>query len=541
MDRYRLIHADARAGLAQLKAEGVKVHCIVTSSPYWALRAYHTVPQLWGGKPDCEHSWTSAGKPRTKLKFGGKDDKKTYGVAAEEGDTCEKCGAWRGELGQEPEPELYISHLAEVFDACWDVLRDDGILWVNIADSYANSNGTGGAPGDIQYNNEGTRDLDQRHRIPSNYKENDRVGIPLMLAEALRRRGWYWRSDSLWIKSVSFCPTYVGSCMPESVQGWQWVPHRIKIKGAQRGTENYRDGATPERPQADHDGKDFAQAQTKPCPGCEKCTPNDGLVLKRGSWRPTRAHEYILMFTKTKNYFADADAVREVCVDYEEKRRDREIKDGHIASYKPKDAGEPHEISASSSLRTNHRGSNAGRNLRTAWVIPTECLDKKYKHFATFPKKLVEPIVKVSTSEYGCCSKCGTPYVRIVERGDDDEEAMAYAGADSNGEYHGAAKKDYAGTGAQDPSATKARILAGMKRRITRGWKAVCSCEGSTAVPCTVLDPFSGTGTSVMVAIGHNRYAIGIELSEEYIAISKERILEEQPMARTATLDNYDS
>lgn len=56
-----------------------------------------------------------------------------------------------------------------------------------------------------------------------------------------------------------------------------------------------------------------ANAEWSDCPGCPKCAPNNGLVLRRGSWRPTRAHSYVFLFAKTKNYFCDAEAVREPC------------------------------------------------------------------------------------------------------------------------------------------------------------------------------------------------------------------------------------
>ena len=50
--------------------------------------------------------------------------------------SCTECGAWKGELGLEPTPELYDDHLADVFDAVWRVLRPDGTLWLNLGDTY---------------------------------------------------------------------------------------------------------------------------------------------------------------------------------------------------------------------------------------------------------------------------------------------------------------------------------------------------------------------------------------------------------------------
>jgi DNA modification methylase len=543
MDKYRILQGDVRQVLAQLTENSV--HCIVTSPPYWGLRAYKTEPQIWGGDPKCKHSWNDTGPPGTMIQYNHQDTIKTYPtIPPDASQKCSKCGAWQGELGLESVPEEYIAHLVEVFRVAKRVLRDDGTLWVNIGDTYANAprgsfNGGGECLRHGQdlsgYATGGTLDKLKG----SGLKAGDRVGIPFMLSLALRSDGWFWRSDSLWLKSLSFCPSYVGSCMPESVSGVRWVKHRIKIKGAPRGNESYRNGANEARPQADHNGKDFAKAEYQDCPGCEKCNPNGGLILKRGAWRPTRSHEYIMMFTKKDEYFGDMDAVREATVDYETERREREEREGLKVTYEQACKGEMHEPSPSSGLRTTHRGSAAGRNLRTAWVIQPEPLPKEYKHFASFPTKLVEPCIKVSTSEYGCCPKCGANWARIVEQGEDDEEAMDIAGADSEGEYHGDAQKDYAEGKAQDPSATKARILAGMKRRITKGWKPTCDCgEDLKPIACTVLDPFSGTGTTVMVAVRLARHGIGIELNPMFVEMSKKRILTE-PAAKLRRLDDF--
>lgn len=52
---------------------------------------------------------------------------------------CQKCGAWKGELGLEPSPELYVKHLCDILDGVKNVLRDDGTLWLNIGDSFVSA------------------------------------------------------------------------------------------------------------------------------------------------------------------------------------------------------------------------------------------------------------------------------------------------------------------------------------------------------------------------------------------------------------------
>jgi DNA modification methylase len=117
-----------------------------------------------------------------------------------------------GQLGLEETPDEYIKAMVEVFRCVWDVLEDDGTLWLNIGDSYCNSNGF--ARASPEYQREGRnnmpandRKLDKLHE--TGLKTKDLIGIPWMLAFALRADGWYLRQDIIWHKP---------NPMPESVQ-----------------------------------------------------------------------------------------------------------------------------------------------------------------------------------------------------------------------------------------------------------------------------------------------------------------------------------
>ena len=117
-----------------------------------------------------------------------------------------------GQIGHEDTPEEFIKQLVEVFRCVWDVLEDDGTLWVNIGDSYCNTNGF--ARASPEYQREGRnnmpandRKLDKLHA--TGLKTKDLIGIPWMLAFALRADGWYLRQDIVWSKP---------NPMPESVQ-----------------------------------------------------------------------------------------------------------------------------------------------------------------------------------------------------------------------------------------------------------------------------------------------------------------------------------
>lgn len=112
-----------------------------------------------------------------------------------------------GQIGLEETPEKYISRLVEVFREAKRVLRNDGTLWVNIGDSYAGNSKPGGGDPTIGLRNLGGNDY-RKKTVPSGLKPKDLIGIPWMLAFALRADGWFLRQDIIWNKP---------NPMPESV------------------------------------------------------------------------------------------------------------------------------------------------------------------------------------------------------------------------------------------------------------------------------------------------------------------------------------
>jgi DNA modification methylase len=117
-----------------------------------------------------------------------------------------------GQIGLEEMPEQYISKLVEVFREVRRVLRDDGTCWVNIGDSYCNTNGYARAQPEFQRqgrNDAPANDRDLTHLHEAGFKTKDLIGIPWMLAFALRADGWYLRQDIIWAKP---------NPMPESVK-----------------------------------------------------------------------------------------------------------------------------------------------------------------------------------------------------------------------------------------------------------------------------------------------------------------------------------
>ena len=118
-----------------------------------------------------------------------------------------------GQIGLEETPEEYIKAMVEVFRCVWDVLEDDGTLWLNIGDSYYNYRPGKGQALVKQSVANNDQDLPQtcarRGNKLDGLKEKDLIGIPWMMAFALRADGWYLRQDIIWHKP---------NPMPESVQ-----------------------------------------------------------------------------------------------------------------------------------------------------------------------------------------------------------------------------------------------------------------------------------------------------------------------------------
>lgn len=199
--------------------EGI-ADCCITSPPYYALRDYGT--GHWeGGDPNCPHYRTSKQSDLTITGHKAMMENSSPVGDAIYKSVCPLCGAVRvdEQIGLEETPEEYIQKLVGVFHEVYRVLKDDGTLWVNIGDSYWGSGSRGfdftdvfTEASEIQKGSKGTTDLHNLPKLVGNtgeYKNKDLIGIPWMLAFALRADGWYLRQDIIWAKPNS---------MPESVK-----------------------------------------------------------------------------------------------------------------------------------------------------------------------------------------------------------------------------------------------------------------------------------------------------------------------------------
>ena len=309
MNQLTFVNAEVRA--AARKMPKGQFHCIVTSPPYWALRDYGIAPTLWGGRPRCKHEFDKAtytlhhDRGDSSTLEGASQDTKPVRVTSS---TCHKCGAWLGCLGLEPTVQLYIAHLTEALMAAASLLRDDGVMFVNIGDCYAGNGG--GAQGKSGARGRGLPPGASKHQAFSNRRDSSRprvaakgrvmakrgeglkpkdlVGIPWEMAFALRAAGLWLRIDNIWDKT--------------------------------NGLPNSADD------------------------------------------RPTLSHETVFLFTKSAHYYYDRYGFQEAVTGNAHPRGD---------GINPKAIDAPEGVKANERWATSANALVASRNMRSVWTFPT--------------------------------------------------------------------------------------------------------------------------------------------------------------------------
>lgn len=187
--------------------------------------------------------------------------------------------------------------------------------------------------------------------------------------------------------------------------------------------------------------------------------------------RPTRNHEYVFLLTKKAHYFYDYVEVQEKIVSSSVK----------CAIDRSKIAEESHDMFKGG---RQEKRRLTKKNRRSVWDILVESTTDS--HHTGFPEKLVDLCIKAGTSKKGCCSKCYSPIERIEKP--------------------------------KDPKHPYTSEL------VTVGWKATCNCNADV-IPCTVLDLFTGRGTTLMVAEQLGRKWIGTEITKESCEIAKQNLI----------------
>lgn len=191
------------------------INCCVTSPPYWALRDYGTDGVVWDGDPECEHEWGKPNIHKTNLQAGNPEFQRPWRENASgvsQTNFCNKCGAWKGQLGLEPDFNLYIKHLCDIFDEVKRVLRKDGTCWVNLGDTYnshsANSKNVGGFEGKQMRNNAEYANTKIATKKFIQLPDKSLCNIPSRFSIEMQNRGWILRNKIIWHKP---------NCMPSSV------------------------------------------------------------------------------------------------------------------------------------------------------------------------------------------------------------------------------------------------------------------------------------------------------------------------------------
>ena len=478
----RILVGDALTRLRELPAESVQ--CVVTSPPYWGLRDYGNAK--WeGGDPECEHEGKRTISGGTNPAVSSKQNSHPGSQGGEIGD-CVKCGARKAASGIGLEPTLaeHIDALVAVFREVRRVLRRDGTVWLNYGDAYAGAYKGGGGPG-LQRTNKGSI-IGGQTIIPNGMKPKDLMGMAWRLAFAFQDDGWWLRSANVWNKP---------NPMPESVVDRPSSAYEMVFQFAQSGDSLFWTHpalpGTRAKPEPDYW---WLNRQTR-----EIVEPYDDSERNPEKWRRVN-------LWKGHDYFYDADAVRSPLAESTQ----REIKDGYHG-HATKDFGSAMAQDASAVKRRIVENPPSGANLRNVWTIPTQ--GYRQAHFATFPEALVQPCIASGTSKRGACPECGAPWTRVVEK--------VSGGIAGQGSWVDHSKDSQVGASRNTLGGQK--VWDSYTPPKTTGWEPSCD-HAADPIPCTVMDPFAGSGTVGLVAARMNRSAVLIELNPEYAEMAKRRI-----------------
>lgn len=502
-----LIVADAR----RLPLRDRSVQAVVTSPPYWGLRDYGITPRVWG-PVDCPHEWGSTvavnatnhtDKRRWNHTRNGRDEEQPtekrvawLRTAVDQGAFCGLCGAWRGNLGLEPTPELYTKHIVEVFREVRRVLKDDGTAWLNLAASYfGGGNGGGGSfaterPCWSVFGGNGPIQSRQSSHAPAYGIDGRALEDSLAIDSAcsglcdecrvvLSNRSHTIRpqqsilslSDPTTLALPSDCAVGLQGALlldaPASTSVESSVPPlaacshcancgaclsvlRSSTRDAHlcaRRAVNRNGNASPasagRNQGTDASGMAWFNYTFKP----KDMVPIPWMVamaLQADGWylrsdiiwskpnpmpesvtdRPTKAHEYLFLLSKSERYYYDADAIKEPITADSADRYEYAFggaKNEHLLAEEATTAscrtrmigrrtlrkseaegtnGRNVQTTNSEAERRDQVGSfnnnprhrpDVGRNKRTVWTIPT--MPYSGAHFATFPEALVEPCI----------------------------------------------------------------------------------------------------------------------------------------------------
>jgi DNA modification methylase len=533
-DWVNAIHfGDCRDSLRAMAAAGVKVQTCVTSPPYFGLRDY----------------------------------------------------GHEGQIGLEETPEQFIAELVDVFRCVREVLADDGTLWVNIGDSYA----TGTKADRQQSTNPGVganrpeaQNSVARIGTPAGCKTKDLIGIPWMLAFALRADGWYLRQDIIWHKPnpmpesvtdrctkaheylflLSKSPRYFydAEAVKEPAVGEPPMP-RMTMHGGIKAAITQGGGRESSMLGTPADGKRNRRSvwsvATKPYNGKKALTDyvgDDGKPYTASPDCPIHAHLSRVKKSGTRGYDAQPSSTLTSNPDTGENRAPSPACDETATTFHksagvhvcnaPTNKVENTHASKTALLQTEHI-SGAGTQIGIA------CKSEHGEHQGCEVDS--SPLCNASTatthstqtSKTGLAPATTLPCTPCAGTAPDTQHTEAQRG--SFVPHHG---KDESNTSMADffghPSQDTAGGIAGIPSRQASSAHPQCLCNEviidhfavfppDLIVPCilagsrpddVVLDPFMGSGTTAEVSILHGREFVGCELNPDYKPLQDERIAE---------------
>ena len=470
------------------------VDCCITSPPYFGLRDYGTA--TWeGGDPGCDHlKSTDIDKDLSGCKSGQKNG---YAAKRMEKVQCKKCGAVRkdDQIGIEATPEAYVGNLVLVFEEVRRILKPHGTLWVNLGDSYAGTN---------------AKNIE--------LKEKDLIGIPWMVAKALRKAGWYLRSSIIWEKP---------NPMPESVIDRPSKAHEdiflfSKSRYYYYDAEAIRTPATEatiqRMSQQIENQKGSSRAVGKTNGPMKAVGPGKNLrsgVDTRGGNQGSKIS--IPALPANRGHVKEHQGFKEK---WDSMTKEEQIANGankktvwhaddNQATWKWMFANFPEELV----MPIYEQYLQDSLNSPDVWTISTKSF--KEAHFATFPEELVVPMVKAGTSEHGNCVNCGKPWQRVTKPAFDVKHT-----GESETAYD---EKSTAGRLAKLRQAAREQGMEYNGQKIPTGWEPTCKCGIEEVEPAVVLDPFDGAGTTRLVSRKLGRNTVGVELNPDYILIGDKR------------------
>ena len=513
------------------------IDCIVTSPPYYGLRSYRGAETIWGGSSDCKHEWIEyVRKGQNGGKNSGKLDLKKFQIFEDQRqNTCLKCGAWKGQLGLEPDYHLYLDHLMIVTSELKRVLKPTGTLWWNMGDSYAGNMGkrSGWTDNKINQSKEDAIQNGTAIFMKADYGMPSKSLMQLPTRFAIRmvdEQGWILRNTMIWYKR-NHMPSSVRDRLANS---YEFIFFFTKQKKYFFNLDAVR---VPVKAQS---------------------------IARAGRGVSGKTYE-----THKEAFFGNPPSIM--------KRRDN-------INRTKQDEVHNRTGTYSDPLHTkpfNPLGKNPGDILELA----THPFKNKV-HFAVFPPKLPEFCIKAGSPEE-VCSACGKPKVHVYEPSiysdQGKNKVVSYGGPYAIKEREGTVafrklpnieeykiflkrlkqkmnitideieskmqsqaphhwfngeslptKEEWLkfkslfniGETPYDESLTKEYFKPAEKLAspmIIIGTKPTCSCNAPFK-PGVVLDPFAGSGTTMFVAKQLGRSATGIEISPEYAKIIKQRL-----------------